>query len=95
MPIQIRGELLLAGHAPASIWEGQFHFCDQQRRHKQYQRIKVLRRSAAFSIQQSAISNQPGNSTATDAKHAKEIEIWNYLLLRVLCGKSVWLNAEC
>jgi len=27
MPIQIRGELLLAGHAPASIWEVRFHFC--------------------------------------------------------------------
>jgi len=35
MPIQIRGELLLAGHAPASIWEVRFHFCDQQRRHRQ------------------------------------------------------------
>lgn len=36
-------------------------------------RVKVLR------LNSPVISTQSGNSTATDAKHAKEIEVWSYL----------------
>jgi len=59
MPIQIRGELLLAGHAPASIWEVRFHFCgDPKDRPEEGLRCPVLRRSAAIALstQQSAFS---------------------------------------
>jgi hypothetical protein len=75
MPIQIRGELLLAAHASASIWEGRFHFCGDPNIVLE-ERVKVLRPLSSCN-QHSAFSQetQPRRTQSTQ----KEIEIWNCL----------------